>query len=382
MSKLGFQSKVRRQVIVAACTSLAALLTPSLAHAATFAGLGSFGSALGLSADGSVVVGYGPSGENEFEAFRWQSGTMTGLGDLPGGDFESVAYGVSADGSVVVGYGDSANGFEAFHWQGGIMTGLGDFSGSVFESIAYGVSADGSVIVGYGNSGTNGIEAFRWQDGIMTGLGELPGDISFSEAYGVSADGSVVVGYSSGEAFRWQDGIMSGLGGFGRAAFGVSADGSVIVGYGTSDIGSEAFRWEGGTMIGLGDLAGGSFSSLARGVSADGSVVVGVGGSDSGAEAFIWQEATGMLSLQSVLTAAGADLTGWHLRDAAAVSPDGLTVVGYGLNPSGQTEAWKATLGSNATPVPTPALLPGLAGMVIAAYRKRKLVSSAGTGFA
>ena len=42
---------------------------------------------------------------------------MTGLGYLPGGGFQSKAMGVSADGSVVVGGSDSASGSEAFIWD-------------------------------------------------------------------------------------------------------------------------------------------------------------------------------------------------------------------------------------------------------------------------
>lgn len=49
------------------------------------------------------------------EAFRWTSdGGMVGLGDLPGGRFDSFAIGVSADGSVIVGGGNIADGTEAF----------------------------------------------------------------------------------------------------------------------------------------------------------------------------------------------------------------------------------------------------------------------------
>jgi len=52
------------------------------------------------------------------------------LGDLAGGDFASDALGVSADGSVVVGSSSSALGFsEPFRWtsEGG-MVGLGDLA--------------------------------------------------------------------------------------------------------------------------------------------------------------------------------------------------------------------------------------------------------------
>jgi len=84
---------------------------------ASFQGLGYlpgeiFSSSTGVSADGSVVVGLGIE-----VAFRWTDlGGMIGLGDLPGGGFESRANGVSPDGSVVVGFSVSANGGEAFRW--------------------------------------------------------------------------------------------------------------------------------------------------------------------------------------------------------------------------------------------------------------------------
>ncbi len=43
---------------------------------------------------------------------------MTGLGDLPGNEFDSEASAVSADGSVVVGWGLPGP-REAFRWEGG-----------------------------------------------------------------------------------------------------------------------------------------------------------------------------------------------------------------------------------------------------------------------
>jgi hypothetical protein len=42
--------------------------------------------------------------------------SLTGLGDLPGGSFDSKACAVSGDGSTVVGTGHPANGTEAFRW--------------------------------------------------------------------------------------------------------------------------------------------------------------------------------------------------------------------------------------------------------------------------
>ena len=98
-------------------------------------------------------------------------------------------------------------------------------------------------------------------------------------------------------------------------------------------------------MIGLGDLPGGTFSSHASGVSADGSVVVGNGHTALGSEAFIWDAVKGMQNLQEVLgSQLGLDLTGWRLGLARGISADGQTIVGWGTNPDGFTEAFIAVI--------------------------------------
>jgi probable HAF family extracellular repeat protein len=366
---------------------------------------GSFSSrAIGISADGSVVVGTGTSASGD-EAFRWEdTGTcaldntgddprMAGLGDLPGSIFRSTAGGVSADGSVVVGDSYSASGPEAFRWDSeGGMVGLGLIPGHSAFSSASATSADGSVVVGYSQATAipdfaNRQEAFLWtSDGDMVGLGDLPGGSEYpsgsfqSVASGVSADGSVVVGGgksdSGHEAFRWEDtgtcaldnigddpcmvGLGNHPGGFLiSSAHAVSADGSVVVGQSSVISDWEAFRWtsEGG-MVGLGDLPGGEVRSTALGVSAEGSVVVGYSNSASGFEAFVWDSTTGMRSIDQVLNNLGVDLTGWSLTRASAVSADGLTIVGNGTNPSGFTEGWIAYIGEPVTPPRVPSMSP------------------------
>jgi probable HAF family extracellular repeat protein len=279
-----------------------------------------------------------------------------------------MAYGVSADGSVVVGVNDVFHEGgalvtrEAFRWtQGTGMVGLGYLPGGNSDSFATAVSADGFVVVGV-SSINNTREAFRWTQGTgMVGLGDLPGGIFYSDASGVSADGSVVVGQSANDngyrAFRWTQGTgMVGLD-F-NAASGVSGDGSVVVGYD----GVQVLRWTEQTgTVGLGELPGIMVGRIA--VSADGSVVVASSSGDNGDEAFIWNSTQGMRSLQQVLTNDyGLDLTGWSLNRANAISADGLTVVGEGRNPSGNTEAWIASLDGdpNSQPgtTPTNPLLP------------------------
>jgi probable HAF family extracellular repeat protein len=229
------------------------------------------------------------------------------------------------------------------------------------------VSADASIAVGYYFYGVIETEAFHWTqaDG-MIGLGGYGS--SYSEAYGVSADGSVIVGSFGSEPFRWtqSDGMISL--GSGGSAYGVSADGSIIVGAANG----QAFRWtqESG-MVGLGSLIGNG-DSYANGVSADGSVIVGYSNNANGnQEAFRWTQETGMVSLKETLIGKGLDVSGWTLSSAQAISADGFTIVGNGINPSGQTEAWMANLSPE--PIPEPlTILGSIAAIAFAAGFERK----------
>ena len=287
--------------------------------------------ALAISADGTTVVGSAAStfGPVIDEAFRWTEATgMVPLGTLPGYS-NSRAISVSADGAVVAGFSQTelVSGllFEGFRWtQAAGLESLGSAN-----TLAWGISGDGLVVVGEVLGG----EAFRWTQ--ATGFISIGPGI----ARGVSADGSVVVGGGT-HGFRWTQ--ETGQQPMGGVAWGVSADGSVVVGFSSG----EAFRWTQATgLVGLGDLPGGEFYSSARVVSADGTVVVGVSAGALEHEAFLWDEVNGMRSLRDVLVAQGDNLTGWHHLTAQGVSADGQTIVGWGINPRGQTEGWLARLG-------------------------------------
>ena len=337
----------------------------------------------GVSADGSVAVGIILNPSVGTRAFRWTEACgMVNIGEFPGRNNIIGARAVSADGSVLAGWGSSLSGHEAYRWtQSGGFVGLGDLPGEPFLSGANDISAGGDVIVGRGHN-TSGQEAIRWtQAGGMVGLGDLPGGPHFSEALGTSADGSTVVGYGSvpsgEEGFVWtQVGGMVSIGDFSGGidqcwAFAVSADGSVVVGFGTGmghpgappelAPGREAFRWtQAGGMVGLGDLPGGHFLSTAHSTTADGSIIVGSSGTglkevigpggpsgifDDVLEAFIWDQTNGMQLLSHVLnTEYGLDLTGWTLTEALEITDNGQAIVGRGINPSGLPEAWIAHL--------------------------------------
>jgi len=284
---------------------------------------------------------------------------MTGLGDLPGSFFRSLAYGISGNGYIIVGESATTvpvNSIQAFRWEDGVMIGLGGLVDSHIYSRGRGISADGSVIVGESAPLSGICEAFRWtQEEGMVGLSDLTGFKSgYSIAWGVSVDGSVIVGESASyrgvnEAFRWTQATgMVGLGFLNEPAerddcdsiaTAISANGSVIVGWSTSPrpLLQEAFRWEDGIMKGLG-IAGTAYA-----VSADGSVIVGATRFDGAA--FIWDATHGARNLKDVLVnECGLDLTGWTLERATGISADGLTIVGYGTNPAGFTEGWIATI--------------------------------------
>jgi probable HAF family extracellular repeat protein len=344
---------------------------------ASFIGLGDLpgdafrSSVFGVSADGKVAVGLSDSDLGlGAEAFRWTESTgMVGLGDLPGGEERSDAYAVSADGSVVVGAGSPGSpgsNAEAFRWTELTgMVGLGFVPGTT-RSVAAATSGDraASVIAGSSEGATFG--SFRWTPGAgMVDLGDLPGGEVRSDARGVSGDGSIIVGWSTSaageEAYRWTHATgMVGLGDlpggpFESGATAISADGRVIVGEAASSTTFEAFRWtQPGGMTALGALPFGS--SIALAVSRDGSVIVGRGSTQQAVDrALIWN-AHGIRDLQDLLEQdLGLDLTGWTLEEATGISGDGRTIVGNGINPSGDPEGWMAVLRQ---PAQTPATSP------------------------
>jgi len=331
--------------------------------------------AYGISADGMTVVGSSRSSAGE-QAFRWSlAGGMSGLGFLPGGS-TSTAYGISDDGSVIVGGGASTPGTQAFRWTiaAGIV-GIGDISGGGFQSVARGVSGDGQVIVGQG-SGPNGLRGFRWTTPNGMESLPIPANGITGDANAVSTDGSITVGGFGlggplGQALRWTPTNYLNLGDLGAPssiAIDVSSNGSVVTGW-SLGIGQSAlaFRWTNATgMQSLGLPPGASGASGAAGISADGSVIVGGVTTQATSRAFIWNTATGMRFLSDVLTSDyGLDLSGWTLGPAYGVSADGLTIVGTGTNPIGNTEAWIAH-------IPEPTTLSLLALTILIIGRRRR----------
>jgi uncharacterized membrane protein len=257
--------------------------------------------AIATDAIGSVVVGSAlPCDSDRCQdsqhAARWEAGAFEMLGE-PDSSRQTAATGISADGSVIVGYDYGGPGFVAFRWtrQGGAVP-LGP--GSALD-----VSGDGRVIVGYG--GTPGNQrAMRWSpEGDATELGALPGETS-GYAYAANADGSVIVGssWSTNTTFatRWSD--SDGTTSFGplpgdivAAFYATSEDGSVAVGVSTNArpptlYTGHALIWDDASGLRAleSDLAragidiGGWKLVQATAVSANGRVITGFGTNPSG----------------------------------------------------------------------------------------------------
>jgi len=132
---------------------------------------------------------------------------FAGLGDLPGGEFQSQAYGlaVTESGPIVIGSSQTESGAEFFTWTP--TTGLEPFP----VGIARAISDDGSTVVGESGG------PYRWTeaDGTVY-LGSLPDGTPTVLANDISADGNTVVGRAgspSSEAFLWTAGTGAiGLG--------------------------------------------------------------------------------------------------------------------------------------------------------------------------
>jgi uncharacterized membrane protein len=176
-----------------------------------------------VSADGSIIVGYSNE-EHEtkilsgVEAARWLDGELEYLGAFisPSNSSTTFAIGVSTDGSVIVGNGlawvidinqwiDFI--WEAFYWldtEG--MIELGSFVEESGESYAFDVSGDGSIVVGcYWMSGFGSTYdcAFIWDEihGTRDFKYVLENDYGLDltgwhlgVAFSMSADGQTIVG--------------------------------------------------------------------------------------------------------------------------------------------------------------------------------------------
>jgi probable HAF family extracellular repeat protein len=325
---------------------------PPPAGTASFRGLGTLpgwlqSQAWGVSGDGKVVVGQLSRLGTDTVAFRWTATQgMLELGTLGGANSE--AYAASGDGSAIVGRAKNTSGnYRPFRWTpAGGMQDLPSSPPQFVSGDATDVSADGNSVVGLFGF------AERWT--LTGGLEEL-GNFS---SRGISSDGQVVVG-NNAHAVSWTptggiqdlgtvDGTESTVPGTQSFADDASGNGSVVVGQSRDRDGFwKAFRWTAATgMRDIGTLGGPM--AAAYNVSDDGSVVVGralTSGNSASDRAFRWTPQRGMQNLQQLLQNAGVtSVSGWILLGATGVSADGTVIVGEGINPAKQREAFRAVV--------------------------------------
>ena len=308
--------------------------------------------ATAVSANGTVVVGISKSASGKSRAFRWTAlEGLTDLGLMPGGTSAS-ARAVSADGSVIVGDGDAQDASSAvFRWRA--STGLVQLQALANSRlcVAGDVSGDGNTVVG--TCLTAGNSAFRWTEGgAMVALGQFGGGSNqTSNATAISTDASTIVGFGhpvlTGAVLWSAVGEASVLGmpagDTSAAASAVSRDGSVVVGDSLqASFHRRAFRWT--RQTGMTPIVSSSDSLsdvIASAVSGDGRVITGWGNTPNGETALLWDEPHGMRRLDDALkTDYQTTISGWTLSRATALSDDGRTVVGFGVNPAGYVEGW------------------------------------------
>jgi probable HAF family extracellular repeat protein len=353
-----------------------------------------------VSADGNVVAGH------HNEPFLWTPSTGVEAIPLPA---RSSLFGVtdlSGDGSTIVGglftRTASDSWYEAFRWRRDVgYHRLGRFeSDSNDWAFATSVSFDGSVVVGT-NDTVNGRRAFRWTENSgSVDLGTLgssnPIYPPFSEAGGVSNDGRIIVGGVTTtedhfyKPYRWTEtdafeviglpqvesprGIPAG------EADSLSGDGSVIGVFSQLD-GSDNWVWTEQAGFTKLPFESPAHSGRIHNISFDGSVIVGrqiTWGQPSPGrtndDAVLWYRTpTGyeIHRIADLLTAAGIDLTGWHLTEAIDVADDGRTIVGVGTAPSGMRRSWYAVV---SVPEPTVTILLLMAATCISLQLCRRAV--------
>ncbi len=272
---------------------------------------------------------------------------VTDLGDLPGGNSDSIAYGINNLGHVV-GMGVTGGASStAFLWKNGSIVSLDDLPGGVIRSEAFAIN-DTDQIVGRGYSDISSFRAVVWDNGTITDLGDLPGGSPEAKAFDINNPGQIV-GESNGTlstwATSWENGNITELKppipvittGPGSAANGINNLGQIvghasigpggrnqavlwdangnatnlgtlfpqindrstandinnlgqIVGSSGNGISSDiAVLWDNGTIIELGNIPEGNNDNAAFAIN-DVGQIVGTGSIIASTRPFLWQE--------------------------------------------------------------------------------------------
>ena len=263
----------------------------------------------GVSNDGRVG-GSLVNANGKEEAVLWENGVATFLGNIPNGNscdaFYSSGLGISSDGTTVVGMGWQDCSVESFYWnQADGTVGLGQYNGNSTKAQA--VSGDGSIIGGWAQNSSGTRQSCLWKsDGSSTIIGSLSPWSNAGEVTAFSSDGSRVVGFGASTGGNDTEAYLaiensSVLGGYEfiglgvpdnnasfneSMAFDISENGVVVGQYlnnwpndwrasiWTEQLGSMVDFHEYLESLGIDDLSGWTFLK-AHCVSADGTIVAG-----------------------------------------------------------------------------------------------------------
>ena len=331
---------------------------------------GSFATAINNS--GMIVGYYTTSGTPH--PFVYSNGTMRDL----------VSPTILGKASAINDLGDIAGtSSDALIYTGTSLTSLGDLGGVLHhESDAYGVNHARQVVgrTTVNVSSTTVIRhAFVDTNATMTDL--FPNSGAYNSQANAINDSGQIVGYMdtpipgqsvgfTQRAFLYSNGSVIDLS-FGSALSEASAiNGSgQVVGYSMTGSGRRAFLYDDGATTNLGTLY--SDNSAATGINSNSDVVGNLftttNGINTDVGAFIYTGGT-MLDLNTLLPVEN----GWTLKEADGINDSG-QVVGYGINPQGQTHAFLMTV------VPEPgAIAMGAVAAVPMIVRRRRRLEIAG----
>jgi uncharacterized membrane protein len=265
-----------------------------------------FGSAVAISADGTVIGGAVQQGfSSPTRAARWGPEGLQVLG--PAGE-SSFVWDTSDDGAVLVGeHGPSTAAVQATRWVNGVELGLDPVPGAS-TSTARHVSDDGSTAVGWARVG--GVTALAvWAPNGSASVHFPPNGLSIQDVAAINPSATAAVGALTDQILFQEDYVP--------------------------------FLWRAGlgfTLIGELGLPEDYDRSTAVDVSDDGEIVIGalqasvISNGFPPTKAFRWSASTGTEDLEALLVAAGGPPLG--LFYTTAISGDGRRILATGVERS------------------------------------------------
>ena len=292
-----------------------------------------YSAATGINSSGQIVGPYSTTATAEYFVYTI-SGTPSSV-ILPGGGtdsyFENGFAAINASGQIALQYFQGISPYQyaaVCNANGAAGTSLGHGMGSIWATAIN----DNGWVAAYGQFNSYLTNALVYSGGAWTDLGTLAGP---TNTYAINSNGNVVGGSAavSGQPLQPFYAAYNGTGWNAMANLGVNGSNTYGKAFGINDCGR----------------------------------IVGFEASnDTNDSAYLWSTAPGSgVALSPLVT----NLGGWSLTLAQAIDNAG-DIVGYGTNPSGQTDAFLLT------PVPEPStiaiLLAGAACLLYCAWRRSR----------